>query len=82
MPTPNPTIVLETANHGTFRVDVDHLNMSLVTRFNRIEQMLANEIHALVGEETNILGEGSYSDLSRIELLIVISYLTGGSADD
>lgn len=77
----NPTIALTTTSHGLFQVDVDHLNMTLVTRFNRTEQVLADEVHALVGEETNIAGEGSYSDLSRIELLILISYLTGGASD-
>lgn len=70
----NPTIALTTANHGLFRVDVDHLNMTLVTRFLRTEEALLNEAHALVGE-------GDYSDLTRIELLIFISYLTGGSRE-
>lgn len=70
----NPTITLNTTSHGTFKVDVDHLNMSLVTRFNRREEALLDEVHALVGE-------GDYSDLTRSELLILISYLSGGSAD-
>lgn len=81
MPTSNPTIALSTATHGLFRVDVDHLNMTLVTRFNRTEQVLADEVHALVGEPTNLAGEGMYSDLTRIELLILISYLTGGCVE-
>lgn len=77
----NPTIALTTAAHGLFRIDVDHFNMTLVTRFNRAEDILLDEVHALVGEETNIGNPGTYSDLSRSELLILISYLTGGATD-
>lgn len=75
----NPTLSISNPTHGIFTVDVDHLNMSLVTRFNRTEQVLSDEVHALLGLETDIAGVGPYSDLTRIELLVVISYLTGGS---
>lgn len=74
------TITLSNAEHGTFTVDADHLAMVMVTRFNRVDSLVLAEVHALVGEEVNpFTQEGTYSDLTKLEALVVISYLTGGA---
>lgn len=69
----NPILALTTATHGLFRVDADHLNMTMVTRLRRTTDQLVREVHNLTGEE-------DYNDLTWIEAMILISYLTGGAA--
>lgn len=75
------TIALTSATHGTFRVRTSHLD-EVIDRIGLASiTWLRAQVHAEVGIETDIAGQGSYSDLTRSEALVVLSYLTGGAAD-
>lgn len=72
--TNNNTITLNHSKHGTYRVLADHLD-TVVTQHH------FNTHYDLLAEVRNLTGEGDYDDLSPIECLILISYLTGGYSD-
>jgi hypothetical protein len=71
----NDTIALRSSTHGLYTVHTSHLNMTAQAHSGWSPDALLAKVHDLTGE-------GDYTDLTYIEALVLISYLTGGIASD
>lgn len=74
--TNNDTITFNSSTHGTFKVSADHLAGVANGHSGWALDGLIHKVEGLAGGHLF-----DYSDLRWLEALILISYLTGGSAD-
>lgn len=74
MPNSNHTLIVINPTHGRFDVDADHANRTADAHSGWTLDALHSKIETLVG-----VGNFDYTDLTYIEAVIVLSYLTGGA---